>query len=295
MAILRSLPYLIISFAVAILLITFGPKWADRFSHRYDQTAAKQAVVAKINELEGNASRRSYGEENFQDLTATGDLYNLDTVQIQSRGKMQITSGGYKLVVQGPGLFVLESWNNSVPDSPVVLHMISGQMYLISEGTPGKLYVVRGGEMLDPKGAGILRERSLLITPLNVGEPAPITEPTSATAPMVTRPVMNPVEADPDEEKRILTNDYLDGEIAKQQDQFQRCQNNALREQGEAKGQIMVGLTILPQGKVSQARILTSSITNPQLHSCVIQVFYRMKFNAFEGAPIIRSYPLNFE
>lgn len=293
MANLKSFSFVLAAFAVALFLIIQGPKWANEFGRKYDRRPVQQPEVAQIVALEGQASRRLYGEDSFKDLTVANRLQNFDTVQLQARAKMQLTIGTYKLALQGPGLFVLELWQNANPTGPMVMHLISGEMYVLADGEPGKLYIVRDGEMLDPKGAGIVRERHLLLTPLNIGEPP--AAPVTATPPTVQRPNPAPSSSSASPESQALTNEYLDGEIAKQAEQFQRCQNNALREQGEVKGQILIGLTITPDGKISQVRVLTSTLQDDKLHNCVIQVFQRLKFKNFSGAPIVRSYPLNFE
>ena len=292
---LKSFLFLVASFIVAIFLIVYGPKWADRFGRNYDTAPKAQPSIGQISLMDGIATRRSYGHSRFLDFTTPADLQNLDTVQIQSRGKIELTLNNYKLLINGPGLLVLELWNNSDPSGPIVLHMISGQMHVLSEGLPGKLFVVRDGELTDAKGASVVRERSLLVTPLNIGEPpsAPILPTPTLSAANKAMATSN--SADEDEDSKLLTNEYLDTQIAGQKDQFQRCQNNALREQGEVKGQILVGLTISPEGKISNARVLASTIDDDKLHTCVLQIFQRLKFKSFNGAPIVRSYPLNFE
>lgn len=290
----RAFTFLVASFVVAILLIAFGPEWADHFGRGHDVAPSVQVEVGQIQTAEGSSSRRHYGQDKFRDFKTPVAIRNLDTLQIQSRAKVQLTLNGYKLALAGPALMVFELWNSANPTGPIVLHLISGQMNVLTEGEAGKLYVVRKGELQDPKGASVVRERSLLVTPLSIGEPpsAPVLPTPTLSA---NKAATNPISADQEEDSALLSNEYLDSEIAKQQEQFQRCQNNALREQGEVKGQILVGLTISPDGKVDNARILASTLQDDKLHSCLLQVFQRIKFKTFTGAPIVRSYPLNFE
>lgn len=308
MANLKSFLYVVCSFVVAIFLIAYGPKWAERFGRSYDPVSAPLPAIGQYSELDGNASRRGYSDVKFLELAAPFPLQNLDTVQVQARSKLQITLNGFKLLVQGPAQLVFELWTSTNAKGPAVIHLSSGQLSVITEGEAGKLYVVRDGELTDPSGASVIRERSLLVTPLNIGEPpsAPIIPtPTlssgwdarNQTRNKIVQEKISPTEEGQTEEDNTtaVTNEYLDAEIAKQQEQFQRCQNNALREQGEVKGQILVGMTISPEGKIDNARILTSTIQDDKLHTCVLQIFQRLKFKAFNGAPIVRSYPLNFE
>ncbi len=152
MANIKSFLFLLSSFLVAILLIVEGPKWAERIGQKYDKQVVPQSKVAQVVTLEGSASRRRYGEDAFEGLVLGHWLHNLDTVQLQTRAKMHLTIGDYKLALQGPGLLIFELWQNEDPTGPLVLHLISGELYVLEDGKAGKLYVVRNGEMLDPKG-----------------------------------------------------------------------------------------------------------------------------------------------
>ncbi|MCB0392697.1 MAG: AgmX/PglI C-terminal domain-containing protein [Bdellovibrionales bacterium] len=76
---------------------------------------------------------------------------------------------------------------------------------------------------------------------------------------------------------------------------FQKCQLNALGSELTAKGQITIGFSILPDGKVDKIKILDSTTSSQQLDACVKTVFERMTFNKFEGDPIQVNYPLRFD
>jgi outer membrane biosynthesis protein TonB len=109
-------------------------------------------------------------------------------------------------------------------------------------------------------------------------------------------PDTSAVGSDPDTSlTTTLSNEYLDATIAAESNSFQKCQATALRDGKAAKGTLIVGITIAPTGRVSQARIIDSNIKNLSLQKCVRSVFLRIPFQSFKGEPIAASYPIVFE
>ena len=74
-----------------------------------------------------------------------------------------------------------------------------------------------------------------------------------------------------------------------------KCQTHAIRQNKKSKGQLLIGISIESRGKMKDVQILASDIQNEELLSCVKTVLERTHFRAFQGAEIIRSYPLVFE
>ncbi len=290
----RSLLIIIALIAAGALLLFFGPKLAHHWGKNFDQAPPVEPSIGKVKVEDGKASRRAFRTRIFEPLTGESEIRHLDTVQIQNRGLAVFSLQKFSLRLSGPALAVIERWTPSDANGPVLIHLISGQLDQLSAGTAGKLYVLRGGEMTDPKGASLQRTRALRVSAVSLGEPpsqpvmAVPSEPTTGS--LVVAP---PEESDPG--STSLTNDYLDGQIAKEADQFQRCQSNSLRDQGEVRGQILMGLTINTEGKVAETQILNSTFQDDKLHNCLVQVFKRIQFKPFKGSPIVRSYPLNFE
>lgn len=284
---MKPIAFVLISLAVAALLIVEGPDWSEKLGRSGDLVVRDQFEVGQVLEVEGTGTRVPFPQGSPMDLETAQTLRHLDKIELQSRAKVQISLKGFKLVLQGPGLFIVESWNSQQPKGPALLQVISGDFYILNEGPSGQLFVLKDGELKDPKSASAPKVRSLLISQLQLGEPVPSTLPAEVG--------MSTTSSKPSEQDEIPSNDYLDGEIGKQKDQFQKCQSNALREQAEARGQILVGLTIAPDGKVTEVRVVNSTMLDNKMNSCILEVFRRLKFNPFKGAPIVRSFPLSFE
>lgn len=291
----------------AIALVATVPRltrWASLSETSGNQQPA--LVLGHLQKVEGKVSWRDLGQSQFSEVSAQADLMNLGSLQVQTRGRAELTfNSGYEIALPERSLVVFELHDPSDSKSPVYLHVLSGRPELLKEGKPGSLYILIDNQLLDPKGVGTLTAREMVISPLLVeGATAAATEnltPTlSATAATATpslaasgAPTATANDTDPN--TGTLSNDYIDEVIAQQAEQFQRCQANALRLHGEAKGKMLIGLTISPQGKIEEARVLTTNIQDEAMHKCVVQVFDRVKMKPFVGAPIVRSYPLNFE
>lgn len=283
----RSFPLFIGLIVAGAVLIFLAPRWADRFGAPYDENPAVEKMIGKIEVKEGRADYRPYRFKEFSTLSGTSDLHHLGTLQVQTRGQVNLEVGGYVVQLTGPALAVFERWTPSDDKSPILIHLISGSLNELTAGEPGKLYVLHNGEMTDAKGAAAKKSRALRISAVSVGEPP--------AQPVTAEPATPPSPADSEPLPAALSNEYLDGEIVKEAEQFQRCQSNAVREHGMVKGHILVGLTINPDGKVAEAQILSSTFQDERLFNCLLQVFRRVQFRSFNGPPIVRSYPLTFE
>lgn len=288
----RSFPLFIGLIAVALVLIFLGPQWADRFGQSYDPAPSPEPAIGKLEVKDGRADYRPFRHDRFSSVTGKSDLHHLSSLQVQSRGLVVLELSGYVLQFSGPGLAIFERWTATDEKSPILIHLVSGSLNEVAAGEPGKLYVLHNGEMTDPKGAALKKGRTLRISAVSVGEPS--AQPPSPTISEAGTAVATP-SADTEPLPPALTNEYLDGEIAKEAEQFQRCQSNAVRDHGAVKGQILIGLTINPDGKVAEAQVLSSTFQDERLYSCLLQVFRRVQFRPFNGPPIVRSYPLTFE
>lgn len=221
-------------------------------------------------------------------------LYNLDRIQtrLASRTRVQFLDG-YELEFAPKSLFVVEQWSPEENQGPIYMNLIAGDYKVIKKGRPGSVFIVKHGQIFDPTRkprksprviANYVRaplENQATVTPEEAPTPADVVTPEA-------KPVEKPLIA-------TLTNEYIDETIAKNRDQFVKCQQYAIRENKSSKGQLLVGISIEPIGKMKDVRVLASDIENPELHDCIVKVLERTNFRQFNGPEIVRSYPLIFE
>lgn len=75
---------------------------------------------------------------------------------------------------------------------------------------------------------------------------------------------------------------------------FGKCYTNYLRKNPKSAGKLQVEFTILPNGQVEQAKVLSSTIKDEPLDSCVLQVMRGTRFRPFSGSAKKIIYPLSF-
>jgi hypothetical protein len=97
------------------------------------------------------------------------------------------------------------------------------------------------------------------------------------------------------EEKETLPDAYIASIIRNQRNYLNRCYAQYLRLNPDARGRIDCALTIEPDGTISTARVVGSTIPDPSLQQCVVSTLQRARFKSFNGDPIIVNYPINFE
>jgi len=119
--------------------------------------------------------------------------------------------------------------------------------------------------------------------------PVMATNENRASAP---KPVNRPKKVN---EKISLPDAYITAVIRNQKTFLNRCYAQHLRQDPDTQGRIETSLTIESDGNVSTARVIGSSIADPQLQQCIVSTLQRAKFKSFAGDPIIVTYPINFD
>lgn len=292
---------IVTSLVVGLLVFSFTPDMSD-FAARYflrSNAGSSTPEVAKFTQVEGKVWRRQHGAENPTRLRKTGTLFHHDllTVELHSHLDLRFPSGD-EIRLEEKTKAVVEYWNPADSNSPIYLTVLMGDFSLLKAGQRGKLFVVMDKQLFSP---GFRPEAKAFVLRLRSSELGLVGQDQTGAAPEGTTP------DDGEEDGKLapsektaglaatLTNQYIEEVISGQKRDFQRCQANAIREIGQVKGQVLVGFTIQPRGKIEDSKILQTTIDNKQLMDCLLTVFKNSRFQEFTGAPIVRSYPLSFE
>lgn len=103
-------------------------------------------------------------------------------------------------------------------------------------------------------------------------------------------PENNSSEAEVSTEEQILKSG-LDG----QKNFFNRCFAKFLVQNPEARGEVVLGFLLFPQGKAEKVKVLSTSLKDNELEKCLTSVVERSPFKRFAGEPISVTYPIKFE
>ncbi len=226
------------------------------------------------------------------------------------RSRVQVKARSGTLEVGDYSQIQFELWNPADPGSPLYILLHRGQLRVTEESRPGEVFILQGGRLsalnlsfndqdlerrqrlrqlkTDPQALEELRGMSLDEGP----EKTPVEELAETSLEDVPAEISLESEA-----LRVttLSNSYIDDVIASQRRGFQRCQANNLRDGLPSRGEMVFGIRISPRGQIDEIKTLKNTIGDETLENCVRSVFERLRFRNFEGPPIERSYPLNFE
>lgn len=259
--------------------------------------------VGQITQLQGTMKTVRDGRvEKFEgSLSSPVRLFSGDRLEVDAHARaiLQLTSKD-EFEVSALSALSLELWNDRDPTSPIYVTLLSGGLELRQAGTKGKSYVVRDGRLYLPG-----QKASAKPLALTVLKSAPLDMDLAEPGPTPASPAPDFAESETKEEEtpstnfgaepETLANEYIDESISAKQSLLQKCWFNRVKDDPNAKAQMMVQFEISRRGKVKDVRVSESSLDDENLKKCVVQVFERLSFRSFRGPEIALTYPLQFE
>lgn len=269
--------------------------------------------LAKIENIEGAAFIKRAGDSDFKPLKSNTELVHFDQLQIEkgSSATLQFASG-WRLELASKTNVILESYRPDSPSAPILLNLIYGNYTVSQPGTQGLLFISRENKIFAPQSPVKRKERQIIVAPaivqniennndITLVKPEKtndlsqkITNPEVSALPSAKTPGKMPEKlATGDEE--TLSSPYIESVLSAHASDFRRCQLNSLRDQKPTEASILLSLTIQPNGKPQNVKVLQNSSDNLQLADCTKSVLERAQFRAFSGLPITLTYPLEFK
>lgn len=268
------------------------------------QIQSQRPYVGKLDNLKGSVFIRSAGHFRYSEAELNEDgfteLLHQDLIKIERSGEAQLKiDSGYSLFLRGEALASIEYFNpQEKKTSPVYLTIQRGDFFLVEEGVPGTLYIIKDKRIFAPTAQEHLRTSTghtleadtIYESQSSEPEPQPLSEAEAPRQVPIKLPEKLPTGAE-----KTLTNEYIEEVFQSRINDFRRCQINSFRDGQETNVFYIFSVTIAPSGQAQKVHTLQSSKTNEMLESCVISVIERLEFQPFEGLPITLSYPLSFE
>ncbi|OQY29842.1 MAG: hypothetical protein B6244_02465 [Candidatus Cloacimonetes bacterium 4572_55] len=90
------------------------------------------------------------------------------------------------------------------------------------------------------------------------------------------------------------TPDAIRKAIMSQMEGIRFCFNKSLKQNSQISGKVVLEFTILAKGSVQNVSILTSSLSEPSLESCILDVVKRWRFQPISAGDVDVNYPLIF-
>lgn len=208
---------------------------------------------------------------------------------------------GYEIRLESESQVIIEKDMSSAP--PLYrLNFISGSFKLIKEGTgPGDVVAVVKNNTQELRTHRTPKENLTIAAEIPGKEPTPSSSETSQV-PVIVSPVPStapkPLVASVPRDTisgASLPDDHIEVLIKSQKGHFSRCFTDLLQSKPRAQGRLDISFTIEARGNVSRTKVLASALSDEKFHKCVLSVFDRLKFKAFDGQPIVVNYPLQFD
>ena len=285
--------------AIALVLLTHNREIVTRLKPVlfHSEAGEPRFELGHLLETHGNVGYR-LPTETAVTSAKEGDLIFEDSLWQSPRGSNFTLhfASGYELQFGENSRVVVERWNRSASNSPVLLSMLSGDFQMTHEGPPNQILVLQNGRLFTPQNKDQKRSQVLMISPKLVAAWAERAPKSVETSSMVTSEEDEHLPKLPPTHQAVsLSNEYMDEVLAGQRTKFSRCQTNALRSKGQAKGEMVIGFRISPQGRTLESRVLNSTIVDASFQACILEIVSQLRFNEFTGPDIVRSFEMKFE
>lgn len=275
-----------------LFLVAIGFPLRKYFDQPIDLDKTKTGKeLATVVETDGQVLLRHKDQSQFAPAVMDDAIQNKDQLRIESGGRAKIKlASGTEVELTENSDVIFELWSQDSDESPLYLHFFAGDYRVTNLDRSRPIYVSMNDNLfLIQNKSKETAARKLTI------------RPTSSALGRDSREQIATPESE--EEVKLVeqntdgppNNSYIDQTIATQKSLFQKCQTNSIRNKKQSKGHVTAGITISPTGLVSEAKMLNTNFKDLELPNCAIDVIRRLKFKAYQGDSIVRSYPLQFE
>lgn len=302
----RKIQNLIASLVIVIALVVLyfhDEIWeAWRLSTREDS----RPVIAKLENPRKGVNFRFAESLTYFSARDNMDLRAKDTVSTGEDSTAVITfKTGLQVEVQPNSLIIVQDITQG--EGTLELTFLKGRIKVVNKGK-GESRILKGS--LIKKTKNILLEDKVLPPPIKVGIGLDDDIKPTPSLPDIELEEKRLKAAEERRKKRerakkkkkktkvakeTLSNSYITSVVRKKKPFINRCYTQHLRLNPKARGRIDTSLTIQPDGTISAARVVGSTIADPTLQQCVISTLKRARFKSFDGDPLIVRYPINFD
>ncbi len=221
--------------------------------------------LGKVSVLRKNMTLR-------EDLTRKATLFAQDSVESSGDGDatMEFDSGD-RIRVEENSLITLDEENTRI-----VVIVKRGDVQVENFGRDGSVYISREGVRWTTNDYELNYKKQ---APDATLPDAPSMESSAPTAKL----------------SEGLTSEFIQDTLRTHRASFFKCYTQLLQKTPGLSGQASVNFTIENSGKVSQADVSYSSLSDTGFKACLIEATRRVEFRAFKGPAITTVFPLKFE
>lgn len=208
-------------------------------------------------------------------LGRKASLFALDSVETSVDGDATMEfDSAYRIRIPENSLITIDEETERI-----VLIIKRGDLQVENFGREGSVYISKDGVRWTATDYEMNYKKQA------PEETLPELAPAETAAPAV--PVANMAEG--------LTSEQIQDTLKTHRSNFFKCYTQLLQKTPGVVGQASISFTIERTGKVAQAEIASSSITDAGFKKCLLEATKRVEFKSFGGDPITTVFPLRFE
>lgn len=244
-------------------------------STRTDRSLFAQKPLARLEEGSGKVYVFRKDMTVKERLVRKSFLYALDTVETGADGDavMEFDSA-YRIRILENSLITLDR-----DQDKITLIIKQGDLQVENYGQEGTVYISRNGRRWTATDYEMVYKKQAQDESL----------PDTSTA---VTPVL------PDSKVPSLgglSQEYIQDVLKSQRNSFFKCYTQLLQRTPGVTGQASLSFTIENSGRVSQAAIASSTISDAAFKACLLEALQRVAFKSYSGETISTVFPLKFE
>lgn len=262
------IPSLIIVGILSIALSLFIASQTEKQKPGSQPLARIELNLGKVFILRKNMTHK-------ETLSTRATLFALDSVETSADGDATMEfDSAYRIRVQENSLVTLDEENERI-----VLIIKRGDVQVENYGREGTVFVSRDGVRWNATEYEMNYKKQAPAETLPELAPAE-----TGTSPTTTTNIASG-----------LTSEYIQDTLKTHRGSFFKCYTQLLQKTPGVVGQATISFTIERTGRISQADIASSSITDTAFKKCLLGAIRRVEFQSFTGDPISTIFPLRFE
>lgn len=260
------IPSLIIVGVISVALSLFIASQTEKNKPGARPLARIELNLGKVFVLRNNMTHK-------ESLTRKAQLFALDSVEtgVDGDATMEFDTA-YRIRIPENSLITLDEENERI-----VLIIKRGDLQVENFGRENSVFISRDGVRWSATDYEMNYKKQAPDDSLPELAPA---DTTISTAPPA-------IEG--------LTSEFIQSTLTTHRSSFFKCYTQLLQKTPGVVGQASISFTIEPTGKVTQAEIASSTLSDPQFKKCLLEATRRVEFKVFTGAPISTVFPLRFE
>lgn len=251
------------------LLLIFSSLY---LSFYFKKNSSQQLIIATAERELGKSYLYNTGFSRREPIVDSTPISNLDSVETMETGEVRISFLNGYVVKIFPNSMVTVEFHSENQETTITLGR--GRMRVETIGRDSQFFIAKDGRKIPAN-----EFNSQLNQDGNVEANA-------------ENGSMEPIVSGGNGE---LSEDEISTVLKKQNNQFFKCYTQLLQKKPDSKGVATLNFTVERSGKVTDIKIQSNELAQPEFLSCLTETLKRIDFRSFSGNTVSAVFPIRFE